>query len=125
MGTIKINSTTGAKIFIDNVASGTINKQSKTFNVSNGHHQIYAKAAWCSSQPLTVNVTDQKTTIVTLNSFKHETLFKAAFMLLAGLLLFTKNMIFAVFAAIVFLYPLYYLTFGKNNYLQLSEKTIT
>ena len=43
-------------------------------------------------------------------------------MALAGLLVFTKNLIFGIIAGIVFLYPLYYLTIGKDKYLELEEQ---
>ncbi|MCD8450375.1 hypothetical protein LNI98_11815 [Tenacibaculum dicentrarchi] len=122
MGKIKIESSTGAKIFIDKKDNGSIKKEIKEYEIENGQHEIYAKSAWCGSQKINVNITDDKTIMLTLNSFKNEGIVKAIFMLLAGLLVFTKNLIFGIIAGIVFLYPLYYITIGKDKYLELTEK---
>jgi len=122
MGKIKIESATGAKIFIDGKDYGTIKKEHKDYEVDNGPHEIYAKSAWCGSQKININSTDDKIVILTLSSFKNEGLVKAIFMALAGLLVFTKNLIFGIIAGIVFLYPLYYLTIGKDKYLELEEQ---
>lgn len=122
MGKIKIESATGAKIYIDGKDSGTIRKEHKTFEVANGTHEIYAKSAWCGSQKINIISTEDKTVLLKLSSFKNEGIVKAIFMALAGLLLFTKNLIFGILAGIVFLYPLYYLTIGKDKYLELVEQ---
>ncbi|MBQ4821506.1 hypothetical protein [Aquimarina sp. MMG016] len=122
MGKIKIESSTGAKIFINQRDYGTIKKEDKEYEIENGQHEIYAKSAWCGSQKINVTITDDEITILTLSSFKNEGIVKVTFMLLAGLLIFTKNLIFGIIAGIVFLYPLYYLTIGKDKYLELVEK---
>ncbi len=123
MGKIKIKSSTVAKIIIDKKGYGTIKNENKEYEIENGQHEIYAKSAWCGSQKITVNITDDKIITLTLNSFKNEGIVKAVFMLLAGLLIFTKNVIFGIIAGVVFLYPLYYVTIGKDKYLELVEIT--
>ncbi|WCC46199.1 hypothetical protein [Tenacibaculum finnmarkense] len=122
MGKIKIESSTGAKIYVNGKEYGTIKKENKEYEIENGQHEIYAKTAWCGSQKIKLNITDDKIILLTLNSFKNEAAVKAVFMLLSGLLVFTKNLIFGIIAGIVFLYPLYYITIGKDKYLELVEK---
>ncbi len=122
MGKIIIESATAAKIYINNKQEGTVNKQIKAYELEDGQYEVYAKANWCGSQKVNVNLTNNQEVTLTLNSFKYEAVIKAIFMLLSGLLIFTKNLIFAVLAGLVFLYPLYYITIGKDNYLELVEK---
>ncbi len=125
MGKIKIESSTGAKIYINEKDYGAINREIKEYEVENGQHEIYAKTAWCGSQKIKLNITDNEIVVLTLNSFKYEAIVKAVFMVLAGLLVVTKSLIFATIAGLVFLYPLYYLTLGKDKYLELLEKNNT
>ncbi|MDO6516418.1 hypothetical protein [Zobellia uliginosa] len=122
MGKIKIESATAAKIYINENDRGTIKKGEQEYEVENGPCEIYAKAGWCTSQKRTVNLSDAQTVTFTLNTFEYEGVAKALFMFLALLLVLTKIMILGVIAGIVFLYPLYYLTIGKDKYFELVEK---
>jgi len=122
MGKLKIISSTGAKVYINNTDTGVIKREIKEFELENGTHEIYAKSAWCGSPKIQVTITDENAPTLILDGFKNETVIKIVFMALAGMFVFTKNLIFGIIAGIVFLYPLYYLTIGKDNYLQLSEK---
>ncbi|MDO6810024.1 hypothetical protein Q4603_15475 [Zobellia galactanivorans] len=122
MGIIKIESATGAKIYINKKDHGTIKKGTQEYEVENGPCEIYAKAGWCTSQKRTVNLSEAQSVTFTLNTFKYEGVAKAIFMLLALLLVLTKIMILGIIAGLVFLYPLYYLTIGKDKYFELVEK---
>lgn len=122
MGKIKIESTVGAKIYANEKELGLIKKENKEYVVENGRYEIYAKASWCGSQKININVTDDKTITLTLNSFKYEGIIRTIMMLLVALFMFSKSLIFLILAGIIILYPLYYISFGKDNYLELNEK---
>jgi hypothetical protein len=122
MGRIKIESTVGAKIYANEKELGLIKKEDKEYELDNGKYEVYAKASWCGSQKININVTDNKIVTLTLNSFKYEGIIRAVMMLLVALFMFSKNLIFLIFAGIIILYPLYYISFGKDNYLELTEK---
>ena len=125
MGKLKIESSTGAKIFINDVDKGAITRGVKEYELESGDHEVHAKSAWCGSPKVNITIANDITSTLILDGFPNETLIRAAFMALAGLFVFTKSFIFAIIAGIVFLYPLYYITIGKDNYLQLSEKQST
>ena len=95
-------------------------KEVKEYELENGTHEVYAKSAWCGSPKVKITITDDSTQTLVLDGFKNEVIIKIVFMTLAGLLVFTKNLIFGVIVGIVFLYPLYYLTIGKDRYLLLT-----
>lgn len=122
MGKIKIESTVGAKIYANEKELGLIKKEDKEYELDNGKYEVYAKASWCGSQKININVTDDKIVTLTLNSFKYEGIIRAVMMLLVALFMFSKNLIFLIFTGIIILYPLYYISFGKDNYLELTEK---
>ena len=122
MGKIKIESTVGAKIYANEKELGLIKKEDKEYELDNGKYEVYAKASWCGSQKININVTDDKIVTLTLNSFKYEGIIRAVMMLLVALFMFSKNLIFLIFAGTIILYPLYYISFGKDNYLKLTEK---
>ncbi|REH52500.1 hypothetical protein C7448_103235 [Tenacibaculum gallaicum] len=122
MGKIKIESTVGAKIYVNEKELGLIKREDKEYELDNGEYEIYAKASWCGSQKININVTNDKTVTLTLNSFKYEGIIKAIMMVFVALFMFSKSLIFLILAGIIILYPLYYISFGKDNYLELNEK---
>ncbi|MDE1207408.1 hypothetical protein [Tenacibaculum larymnensis] len=122
MGKIKIESTVGAKIYANEKELGLIKREDREYELENGEYEVYAKASWCSSQKININVTDDQTVTLTLNSFKYEGIIRAVMMVFVALFMFSKSLIFLILAGIIILYPLYYISFGKDNYLELNEK---
>lgn len=121
MGIVKIISNKPAKIYINETNLGLIKKESKEYELENGKHLIYAKASWCGSEKITIDVTDDEIIELTLNSFKYEDLTRIIMMFFVSLFIFTKILIFIIIAGLILLYPLYYITFGSNEYLKLKR----
>ncbi|MBL3657213.1 hypothetical protein [Fulvivirga sediminis] len=121
MGKIKIVSNYAAKVYIDEKNVGIIKKETKEYELEPGQHIIYARTAWCRSEKLTINITSDEICEFTLASFKYENVAKAVIMMLAALFMLTKSFIFLVIAGFCFLYPLYFVSIGYNQYLQLKR----
>jgi hypothetical protein len=123
MGKIIINNSSGnAKINVNGQEAGIIKKETKEFELEPGNHKILAKAAWCGSQTLDVTLREDEEIYMELNSFKYERIVKAVMFGLILLYFFTKIMFFLILAIIVLIYPMYYVTFGKDKYLELTVK---
>lgn len=124
MGKIKIeNFSPAAKIFIDGKEVDKIKgRETKEYVVEDGVHEVFAKAAWCGSQKLKQNITNDETATLKLSGFQHENLLKAIIFGLMAIFMFTRQVVFLFIAMIIFIYPLYFITFGKDKYLVLVEK---
>ena len=90
-------------------------------------HEIFAKIDWCRSTKIEVNANENEIKTLKLSSFKYSTWF---FPLIIGLIFiyslgeYVLNYDFSFlmfFIAIAFLYPIYYITLGKNRYLTLTK----
>ena len=116
-------------IYIDGEKVGTINNgEKKEYEVEFGKHEVYAKIDWCYSQKIELNINENETTELKLTGFKYGSSilpimlgFLATYYLLT--LIFDIKLIHIVWVpVIVLLYPTYFITFGKNRYLILTEK---
>ncbi|MEO8935059.1 MAG: hypothetical protein ABI295_12210 [Xanthomarina sp.] len=115
-------------IYIDGQKVGTINDgEKKEYVVAPGLHEVYAKTDWCRSQKIALNTIENETTTLKLTGYKHKTWVSAMglgvlFFYFLGKYALNIDLTFLVgFAIIGFLYPLYFITFGKNSYLKLSD----
>jgi len=116
-------------IYIDREKVGTINDgETQEYEVENGKHEIFAKIDWCRSQKIELNIAENETKTIKLSGFKYSKWILPA---LLGIMLFyylgkyalNIDLNFLIWImAIGFLYPIYYITFGKNRYLILTEK---
>ena len=123
------NKTREIGIYIDGEKVGTINDgETQDYAVENGKHEVYAKIDWCRSQKIELNVAENETTILKLTGFKYGTWF---LLIILGIMLFYSLGKYALnfdlnfliwIMAIAFLYPIYFLTIGKNRYLTLNKK---
>ncbi len=85
------------KLFVDGIKIGTItNGETEDFELTAGQHTIITKIDWCTSNKITFTITENETKSFTINSF-------------------AKTSSLGALAAI------YYITFGYNKYLSLSE----
>ncbi|MBP1841743.1 hypothetical protein [Formosa algae] len=116
-------------IYIDGEKVGTINDgETQEYELENGKHEIFAKIDWCSSPKIELNIAQNESKTIKLSGFKYS---KWIFPALLGIMLFyylgnyalniDLNFLIWIFG-IGFLYPLYYITFGKNRYLIFTEK---
>ncbi|MDC1106098.1 hypothetical protein OAT16_05290 [Prolixibacteraceae bacterium] len=121
MAKVKIESETNAKIFVDGKEQLQVKKGTFEFDTAEGKHEIYAKAAWCGSPKIEINADESKVILLHIDSFAGESSMKAVIMFIVAIGMFTKNLLFIYFALILFMYPMYYLTFGMNKYIKLEE----
>ena len=115
------------QIYIDGKKVGTIeNGGSKDFEVEEGNHTVEARIDWCGSPKVAVAIENGETKTLTVGGFKHA---KWLFVLLIGIIVisFTLNskfdseyITYAIWVPLFII--LYYVTFGRNNYLSLKTE---
>lgn len=116
-------------VYLDNQKIGTIlNGETKEFDIPSGQHTFRAKIDWCGCKDLTCQINETEVKTVTISSFKYGNYLMPGF---AGLtaMFFTLKIIFniqfvnifLVFALPLLLLVTYYLTVGRNSYLQIKE----
>ena len=116
-------------IYIDDKKIGTISHgETKEFEINPGEHKIKAKIDWCGSQKLEFNIADNEIKEMEIGGFKNgKTIMPVGFVVMGLLFLITyflkiESKFFILLAFLVFLYPLYYTTIGRNKYLTIREK---
>lgn len=123
-----INSMRDIELFLDQTLLGTIsNGKTEVFDLEPGTYKLKAEIDWCGSGVQEVEIKDGETRIIELSAYKHSNFLLPA-LLLAGLLgvvldnLFQPDLSFLAWIILVpgFLYMLYYISFGKNEYLRLK-----
>ena len=115
-------------LYIDSKKVDAIsNGQTKEYEIEPGKHEIYFKIDWCSSQTLLFELKENETKIFKVGSFKYGkylTPIMGIILILHFILLSTIQfgyLIFLIFP--IGLYPLYFISFGRNKYLTLKEFT--
>jgi hypothetical protein len=111
------------KIYANQKEVGVLGDYQREVEVTaNEGDTLWAKFQFCSSNKLHVDSTAEK---VYLSSF----LSNRAFVLVLSLILIstliaivTEYTFFGLFPFLISLYPIYYITIGKNKYLKLSDK---
>ena len=133
MATIKIHRTKEYNnklrdfiILIDGKEIGKIaNGESKDFEMLPGHHIINAKIDWCSSPELSIVTDYNETKNLKVGGFKYgKWLMPITFVILIihFVIKATAGFNGTIFLVIpTFLILVYYLTFGRNKYLTLTE----
>ena len=116
-------------IYINGEKAATISDgESQAFDVEPGKHLIFAKMDWCGSKKNEIIISENETKTLVLSGYKYGG-FMTKFVL--GILLFYYLFKYAfdlqfdfliVFVLFGFLYQMYFITFGKNRYLILTEK---
>tara|TARA_B110000967_G_C18373659_1_gene311782 strand:+ start:73 stop:510 length:438 start_codon:yes stop_codon:yes gene_type:complete len=116
-------------IYIDGEKVGTINDgETQEYEVGNGKHEIFAKIDWCRSPKIELNIEESELKTLKLSGFKYgtwilPTLLGIMLVYYLGKYALNFEMNFLIwFIAIGFLYPIYYITFGKNRYLKLTDE---
>ena len=116
-------------VYLDNCKIGTIlNGETKEFDVPSGQHTVRAKIDWCGSRNLTCQISEDEIKTVTISSFKYGNYLMTGFAGLAALYFILKIVFniqfFRIYLFIIMLLWLlitYYLTVGRNSYLQIKE----
>lgn len=118
-------------IYIDEKMVGTLaNGETRAYDLELGSHEVFAKIDWFGSKKVKVDVTESPTHALKLSGFKYGTWVG---LIIIGLILgyfigrfrFDEDLDFLlVLAGITFMYPLYFITIGRNRYLKLKEVEI-
>lgn len=115
-------------IYIDDEKVGIIKDgESLTFNIPEGTHTIKAKIDWCGTNAESFTIIKNETIYFQLSGYKYgNLLFPAMLGIMVlyylGTYFFDMNMNFLAYVGVLFfMYPLYFLTLGKNKYLVLEK----
>ena len=115
------------KLYIDDKEIATVaNGKSITLDVAAGNHSIYAKIDWCSSPTLSFDIREAEIKTFKVSGYKNGNwMMPLAFIIvlvsvLASLLFDADYIIY--FALPFFLISMYYITFGRKQYLTLKEQ---
>ena len=115
-------------IYVNGEKVGTINNgENKEYEVESGKHEVYAKIDWCRSQKITVDTSEKEIRNIRLAGFKYGSwilpiMLGCLFIYYLSYYVFDIKLIHIVWVpVIVLLYPTYYITFGKNQYLILKK----
>lgn len=115
-------------IYLNNKKIGVINDgEKKEFEIESGVYKISGKIDWCKSQEIEFEINKNESKEIEISGYKYGHLalrISIAIMLIYFLAknLFHLDLQFLIsIVAIGFLYPMYFITVGKNNYLRLRE----
>ena len=116
-------------ILIDGQEIGKLaNGEIKDFEIVPGHHTIKAKIDWCSSPELSIITDDNETKNLKVGGFKYGNWLMpitVIIILLHSIIKAKAGINGTIFLVIPsFLLLAYYLTFGRNKYLTLTETNI-
>lgn len=112
-------------ITLDGVDVGKINNgQEISFDLNEGKHNVKAKIDWCSSETFDFQLHDGIDKTIHISGFRFGNLvipFLIVLFLASILeiwLIETKTRISLYLILITMIYPIYYITFGRNRYLR-------
>ncbi len=123
-----INRTRGFGLYLDENKIGVIaNGETKEFDLEPGKYQLMAKIDWCQSQILEFELLENETKTIDVAGIKYGNVIIPLFVLMFFgyfflSIVFDVNVILLIFAGMaVYLYPVYYITFGRKSYIRMNE----
>ena len=115
-------------VYINDIKVGTVNDgETVEYEVESGVNEVCCKIDWCRSPKIKLNSVQNETKTLSLNGFKYGVYI---IRITLGLLLLYYLLSYAfqlqvnfliIVIAMGFLYPLYFITLGKDKYLRLIE----
>ena len=116
------------ELYLNGDKIGTIaNGETKEFDLESGKYQLMAKIDWCQSQTLEFELLANETKTIKLAGF----IFGNAIMPVIGSLflgyyvlraMYDMDLTFLIIiGAALFLYPMYFITFGRKRYIRIKE----
>lgn len=121
-------------IYIDGVKTGTLkNGEIKEFEIEEGKHQVKAKVDWCGSEEIEINTANDSKGHIEVSGFKYGDWVYGLLSFFLLIYFFPKAFLseqdFAFEWGYIFiliipltLYMLYFLSFGRKQYLQIKLK---
>lgn len=117
------------ELYINGVKFSEISdKQVLSFELPEGTYRLQAKIDWCGSRPVDFKLQEGETKRIEITGFLFSKyLFPVAIatvlIYIAGNLLYARNSLFlGTLMMIYFGYFLYFISFGRNDYLQIKER---
>lgn len=112
------------KVFFNNVLIEEIryDEDFKEINIPSLEGKLKVKIDWCSSNE--IDLSSEECNRFLVRSTINDNAFLViifGIILFVGLYFFSKTLIFVIIPLILISYPLFLITFGKNNYLKLSK----
>ncbi len=114
-------------LYIDDKEIATVaDGKTVTLDVDAGKHAMYAKIDWCSSPTLSFDLSEEEIKTLKVSGFKN-----GNWMMPVGFIIFILSGLAALFfdagyiiyiALPFFFISIYYLTFGRKQYLTLKEQ---
>jgi len=102
-------------------------KQVLSFEIPEGKYQLMAKIDWCGSQPLDIEISEGEIKRIEVKGFIFSK-YLLPVAVVSGFLYFgiyfkynTNSLFLATLLMIFFGYMLYFMSFGRNQYLRLRE----
>jgi len=113
-------------VWLDGQKLGEVgNGETKEFDVAAGQHSIILKLDWCSSEQLSFDLNPDESKSFYVKGFKYGNLITPialGILVLHFVLRYAIGFEYLIFLVIPFaLYTIYFLTFGRNRYLRLSD----
>lgn len=108
---------------LDTIEDGEI----KEFEISAGNHTLQAKIDWCTSRPINFEIIEGEEKLVEVKGFVFSNWFLPIALFNAFLYFFLDivydiHSVYLAFLMFLFLgYLVYFITFGRNDYLRLIE----
>lgn len=133
MATIKIqrtseyiNSMRDYQILIDGQkVGGVANGDTRFFEIAEGKHKIFSKIGWCRSPEIAIDLNDNETMSLKVGGFKYSNwIMPISFGIIVVnfVLKYTFNIDYGRYLiGIVTLLLIYFVTFGRKQYLTLTE----
>jgi hypothetical protein len=115
-------------VYLDDKKIGTVaNGETAEYEVKSGKHKLNSKIDWCGSRTIEFEIKENETKTIELSGFKYGTLILPIMLVILLIYVVAKTEFntdldfLSIFGIILFCYPLYYLTFGKKEYLRITE----
>jgi hypothetical protein len=116
-------------VYINGEKVGVIgNGETKEFDVEVGNHEILTKIDWCRSRIIEIEIKENENKTIELSGFKYGNIILpitlgilALYFIGEKLFEINLNVLLGI-AFIGIFYPFFFITFGKNRYLRISEK---
>ena len=116
-------------LYLNDKKIGTIEDgEKKEFEIEPGIYKINGKIDWCKSPKIEFDITENESKEIEISGFKYGNIIMpiglgiVLFFFLIKLIFKIESNFLIILGGIGFLYPLYYITIGKNKYLSIREK---
>jgi hypothetical protein len=115
-------------VYLDDKKVGTFaNGETAEYEVKTRMYKLNSKIDWCGSRTIEFEIKENETKTIELSGFKYGTLILPIMLVILLIYVvakteFNTDLDFLwIFGIILFCYPLYYMTFGKKEYLRITE----